>query len=80
MAKTITLRLDDPVYREFRHLAAEDRRPLANWLVATTLKHLQECRFVDETEMAAIRSDRGLLERIRRGSADARLKKGRLIG
>lgn len=79
MPKTVTLRLDDPVYREFRELAAEDHRPLANWIVATTLKHLEECQFVDEIEMAAIRRDRGLVRRLRQGSQDARLKRGRLV-
>lgn len=79
MPKTITLRLDDPVYREFRELAAEDHRPLANWIVATTLKHLEECQFVDEFEMAGIRRDKELVRRLRRGSQDARLKRGRFV-
>jgi len=78
--KTITLRLDDPVYREFRELAAEDHRPLANWIVATTLKHLEECQFVDDLEMATIRKDRRLVHELREGSRDARLKRGRLVG
>ena len=80
MAKTVTLRLDDPVYREFRQLAEEDHRPLANWIVTTTLKHLEECQFVDELEMASIRSDRDLVRRLHQGSRDARLKRGRLVG
>lgn len=80
MPKTVTLRLEDPVYREFRELAAEDRRPLSNWIVATTLRHLEECQFVDEVEMAAIRADRGLVQRLRQGSRDARMRRGRLVG
>lgn len=80
MAKTITLRLDDPVYREFRQLAEEDHRPLANWIVTTTLRHLEECQFADDAEMASIRSDRNLVRRLRQGSQDARLKRGRLVG
>ncbi len=79
MPKTVTLRLDDPVYREFRELAAGDHRPLSNWIVATTLKHLEECQFVDELEMAAIRRDKDLVHRLRQGSQDARLKRGRLV-
>ena len=79
MPKTITLRLDDPVYREFRDLAAGDHRPLSNWIVATILKHLEECQFVDEWEMAAIRRDKDLVHRLRQGSQDARLKRGRLV-
>lgn len=80
MAKTITLRLDEGVYREFHQLAEEEHRSLANWLVTTALKHLQECQFVDELEMSAIRADRGLVHRLRSGSRDARLKRGRLVG
>lgn len=79
MPKTITLRLDDPVYREFRQLAHEEHRALANWIVATTLKHLEECQFVDDLEMASIRADRDLVRRLRQGSRDARLKRGRLV-
>lgn len=80
MAKTITLRLEDPVYREFRQLAEEDHRPLANWIVTTTLKHLEECQFADDLEMASIRADRNLVRRLRQGSQDARLKRGRMVG
>lgn len=80
MPKTVTLRLDDPVYREFRGLAAEEHRPLSNWIVATTLRHLEKCQFVDDLEMAAIRADRDLVHRLRQGSRDARVKRGRLIG
>ncbi len=80
MAKTITLRLEDPVYREFRHLAEEDHRPLANWIVTTALKHLEECQFVGDVEMAAIQSGKGLVRRLREGSRDARLRRGRLVG
>lgn len=80
MAKTITLRLEDPVYREFRQLAEEDHRPLANWIVTTTLKHLEECQFTDDLEMASIRADRNLVRRLRQGSQDARLKRGRMVG
>ena len=80
MAKTITLRLEDPVYREFRQLAEEDHRPLANWIVTTTLRHLEECQFASDVEMAALRSDRSLVRRLRQGSRDARLKRGRLVG
>lgn len=79
MPKTITLRLDDPVYREFRELAAEDHRSLANWIVATTLKHIEECQFVDELEMTALRHDKDLARRLRQGSRDARLKRGRWV-
>ena len=80
MAKTITLRLEDPVYREFRHLAEEDHRPLSNWIVTTTLKHLEECQFVSDVEMVSIRADKGLVRRLREGSRDARLKRGRMVG
>ena len=80
MAKTITLRLEDPVYREFRHLAEGDHRPLANWIVTTTLRHLEECQFVSDVEMVSIRADKGLVRRLREGSRDARLKRGRRVG
>jgi len=80
MAKTVTLRLEGSIYQEFRQLAEEDHRPLANWMVTTILKHLEDCQFVDDLEMASIRSDRDLMRKLRQGSRDARLRRGRLVG
>ena len=80
MAKVVTMRLDEPVYREFRALASEEHRPLGNWIVAILLKHIQECQFVDELEMASIHNNPKLVRELRQGSRDAKLKRGRLVG
>ncbi|MBM3288879.1 MAG: ribbon-helix-helix protein, CopG family, partial [Candidatus Hydrogenedentes bacterium] len=32
MPKTVTLRLDDKTYRQFRRLAESDNRPLSNFI------------------------------------------------
>ena len=42
--------------------------------------HIQETAFADDAEMAEILANEQLLERLRKGSQDARRKKGTLIG
>lgn len=77
MPRTVTIRVDDKLYQMFRRLAQEDHRPLSNWLVVTTLHHLEECQLANAQEMAGIRGDRDLVRRLRSGSRDARLRRGR---
>ncbi len=80
MPKTVTLRLDDNLYRRLKGTATADRRPLANWIETTILRHLEECQFVSDLEMAEIRRNRDLVVRLHQGSQDARARRGRLVG
>ena len=79
MSKTVTLRLDDDVYRELREAAEAERRPLANLIETAALSRVRDQQFVDDAEMAEILGNERLLERLRAGSRDARLRKGRLV-
>ncbi len=79
MPKTLTLRLDDATYDTFVRAAAAERRSLSNLVETAALRHLQESHFVDDAEMAEILSAPALLERLRKGSADAKKRKGRLV-
>jgi len=79
MSKTVTLRLDDEVYRELREAAEAERRPLANLIETAALSRVRDQQFVDDAEMAEILGNERLLERLRAGSRDARLQKGRLV-
>lgn len=79
MSKTVTIRLDDDVYEELREAAAAERRPLSNLIETAALARVREQQFVDDAEMAVIRSDERLLERLKAGSADAKARRGQFV-
>lgn len=80
MPKTLTLRIDDETYKTFTKLAKAENRSLANFIETAVKEHIRESVFVDDSEMAEILSNEGLVERLKKGSRDARRKKGALIG
>ena len=79
VSKTITLRLDDAIYREFREAAEAERRPISNLIETAALARIREQQFVDDAEMAEIRANEELLERLKTGSEDARAGRGRIV-
>ncbi len=79
MSKTVTLRLDDDVYEEFREAANADRRPLSNLIETAALSRIREQQFVDDVEMAEILSNENLLERMKAGSEDAKARRGEFV-
>ncbi len=78
MSKTVTLRLDDVVYKRLRRLAERDNRPLSNFIETAALRFVESEQFVDEFEMDEIRANKTLSASLRRGLSDARAKRGRL--
>ncbi len=79
MSKTVTLRLDEAVYKELKEAAAAARRPLSNLIETAALQKIREAQFVDDVEMAEIRANEDLIERIREGSRDARERRGAFV-
>ena len=79
MSKTITLRLDDRVYEEFRQAAEAENRPISNLIETAALSRLREQQFVDDAEMAEILANERLVTRLREGSAQARARQGRFV-
>ena len=77
MSKTVTLRLDDEVYRRFRTLAARDNRPLSNFIETAALRYVEHEQFADDFEMDEIRSNRALNASLKRARRDAKAKRGR---
>ena len=51
MSKTITLRVDEATYEEFREAAAAENRPLSNLIQTAALAKVRERQFVDDAEM-----------------------------
>lgn len=79
MSKTVTLRLKDDVYNAFLEAALAENRPLSNLIETAAISKIREQQFVDDVEMAEILTDKNLLKRIKQGSREARLQKGRLV-
>ena len=79
MSKTVTLRLDDSVYKELKEAAAADRRPLSNLIETAALARIREQQFVDDGEMAEILENERLIERMREGSRQAQKREGRFV-
>lgn len=79
MPKIVTLRLDDETYETFARAAAVERRSLSNMVETAALQHIRDSEFVDDAEMAEIMGNRDLVRRLKRGSADAKKRKGRFV-
>ncbi len=79
MRKTITLRLSDEVYKVLAEAARAENRPLSNLIETAALAKITEQQFVDDAEMAEILANEKLIKRIRKGSRDARARKGRFV-
>ena len=77
--KTITLRLDDLTYKLFLQFALADNRPISNMIETAAKKHLEECFFVNDTEMRGIYEDKALVSRLKKGSKEAKARSGRFV-
>ena len=75
----MTLRLPDETYAELKEAAEAQRRPLSNLIETAALAKVREAQFVDDAEMAEILADDRLVKRLRRGSRDAKSRKGRFV-
>jgi predicted CopG family antitoxin len=76
MAKTITLRVADETYEKLMAAAKIERRSLSNMIEILALKKLDEEIFVDQIEMDEILANAELLKKLRRGSKQAKSRKG----
>ncbi len=79
MSKTVTLRIDEETYEEFREAAQAQRRSLSNLIETAALLKIRELQFIDDAEMAEILANERLVESLKAGSRDARHKRGRFV-
>jgi predicted transcriptional regulator len=77
--RTVTLRLDQDVYRELREAARAENRPLSNLIETAALGRIREQQFAGDDEMAEILGNPKLLARLRRGSQQAKKGRGRFV-
>ena len=76
MTKTVTLRLGEEVYEEFREAAAAEGRTLSHLIETAALARIRERQSVGDEEMTEILSNHALLGRLKAGSLQARLRQG----
>ena len=79
MSKTLTLRLDDEAYELFSEAASAENRSMANLIQTAAMDRIREQQFVDDYEMAEIKANDHLLQRLKAGSRDARQRRGRFV-
>jgi predicted transcriptional regulator len=79
MSRTVTLRLDEEVYKAFLEAAKAENRSLSNLIETAALAKILEQQFADEAELGEILSDRDHIKRIKKGSQEARSQKGRFV-
>ena len=79
MSKTVTLRLADETYEEFREAAEAQHRPLSNLIQTAALATIHEEQFTDDAEMAEVLANDELRKRLKNGARDARRGKGRFV-
>ena len=79
MSKTVTLRLKEDVYKIFVEAARDENRSISNFIETAALYKIREQQFVDDAEMAEILADENLKARLRRGSKEAKERKGRFV-
>ena len=79
MSKTVTIRLSEEEYILFAQAAEAVKRPISNLINYLAKQKLEEDLFVDQIEMDEILGNKNLLESMRKGSKDAKLRKGVLV-
>lgn len=77
---TVTLRLPENHYRLFKKIAQDENRSLSNFIETATIRHIEESEYADDFEMDEIRKNKDLNGSLKKGHADANLKKGRFVG
>ncbi|QTA81041.1 Uncharacterized protein dnl_33650 [Desulfonema limicola] len=79
MYKSLTLQLDEDVYKIFSEAAKAENRTLENLIETAALLKICEQQFSDDAETHEILADKELMKRIQTGSHHASLKKGRFV-
>ena len=79
MSKTLTLRIDEPVYQLFKTVAERENRPISNFIETAVMRFVQEYETVDEFEMGEIRGNAELNRSLKRGHHDAKNRRGTFV-
>lgn len=74
-----TIALEDKLQKKLTVLARQENRSMPNLIETILLHYLDDSMYVDEFEMEGINHDRSLRESIRKGLADYRAGRGRIV-
>ncbi|MBI5207809.1 MAG: DUF1778 domain-containing protein [Candidatus Firestonebacteria bacterium] len=80
MSRVLTLRVSEEEYKKIFSAAKIENRPVSNFITTIILKEIEETLYISPIEMAQIKSDKKLLEKLKKGHADAGRRNGKLIG
>jgi uncharacterized protein (DUF1778 family) len=72
--KTVTMRVDDAVYRMIKTAADGQKRNLSNFIEFTVMQYLSSAQYVDNDEMDEILQDTELVQNLKDGMQE--LKQG----
>lgn len=72
--KTVTMRVDDPIYDMIKLAADGQKRNLSNFIEFATLQYLTSSQFVENDEMTEILEDKELVKNLINGLEEC--KKG----
>jgi uncharacterized protein (DUF1778 family) len=75
MSKTITMRVDDDVYKMIKHAAKGSKRTISNFLEFATIAYLSQETYVSDEEMNEILNDKKLLKTL--SNAEKEISKGK---
>ncbi|MDH5718787.1 MAG: DUF6364 family protein [Spirochaetia bacterium] len=79
MSKTVTLRIDDDILERFKEHAKMENRSVSNFIETATLRYVEDIELADEFEMNEILNNPNLLKQLKKGSDDAKHKRGRFV-
>jgi len=79
MSRVITLRLSEEEYRKISAASGIEHRPISNFITTRVLEDIEESCYADPIEMAQIKSDKKLMEKLKFGHHDAKKMKGRFV-
>jgi len=80
MAKTITLRIEDNIYKVFKKAANGENRSISNFIENAAYSYLLTDQYVSDEEMNEISSDKELLKGIKSGLLDIKKGKFKVVG
>ena len=79
MSKVVTLRLSEEEYERISAADKIEHRPISNFITARVIKDIEESYYVDPIEMAQIKSDKNLIEKLKIGHRNAKEMKGKFV-
>ena len=79
MAKTITVRMDDMIYKRIKTAADSERRTISNFVEYATLAYVENSSFVTDEEMKGIVEDSELINNLKTSLEDIKKGKYRIV-